>query len=36
MTVASNTGVHTGAAALVAALEAHDVSVVFGLPGIHA
>ncbi len=36
MTVASNTGVHTGAAALVAALEAHDVAVVFGLPGIHA
>ena len=26
----------TGAAALVAALEAHDVEVVFGLPGIHA
>src|SRR6478752_4432686 len=36
MTVASEPGVRTGAGALVAALEAHDVEVVFGLPGIHA
>ncbi|HEY2868520.1 MAG TPA: thiamine pyrophosphate-binding protein [Gaiellales bacterium] len=36
MTVASEPGVRTGAGALVAALEAHGVEVVFGLPGIHA
>ncbi len=36
MTLASQTGVRTGAAALVEALEAHGVEVVFGLPGIHA
>jgi acetolactate synthase I/II/III large subunit len=36
MTLAPDTGVRTGAAALVAALEAHAVEVLFGLPGIHA
>jgi acetolactate synthase I/II/III large subunit len=36
MTVASEPGVRTGAGALVAALEAHGVEIVFGLPGIHA
>jgi acetolactate synthase-1/2/3 large subunit len=36
MTVASEPGVRTGAGALVTALEAHGVEVVFGLPGIHA
>jgi acetolactate synthase I/II/III large subunit len=32
----SKAGARTGAAALVDALEAHGVEVVFGLPGIHA
>jgi len=36
VTVASEPGVRTGAGALVAALEAHGVEIVFGLPGIHA
>ena len=35
MTVAPP-AVRTGAQVLVEALEAHDVEVVFGLPGIHA
>jgi len=33
MTVAAKPEVRTGARALVEALEAHDVEVVFGLPG---
>ena len=36
MTVAAQTRVRTGAEALVAALEAHGVEVVFGIPGQHA
>jgi acetolactate synthase-1/2/3 large subunit len=36
MTVAAKPEVRTGARALVEALEAHGVEVVFGLPGIHA
>jgi len=36
MTVAEETRVRTGADALVAALEAHGVEVVFGIPGQHA
>ena len=36
MTVAAKPDVRTGARALVEALEAHGVEVVFGLPGIHA
>jgi acetolactate synthase-1/2/3 large subunit len=36
MTVAEQTSVRTGADALVAALEAHGVDVVFGIPGQHA
>ena len=36
MTVAPETRVRTGADALVAALEAHGVEVVFGIPGQHA
>jgi acetolactate synthase I/II/III large subunit len=36
MTVAEETRVRTGADALVAALEAHGVEVIFGIPGQHA
>jgi acetolactate synthase-1/2/3 large subunit len=36
MTVAAKPEVRSGAHALVEALEAHGVEVVFGLPGIHA
>jgi len=36
VTVAPETRVRTGADALVAALEAHGVEVVFGIPGQHA
>jgi acetolactate synthase-1/2/3 large subunit len=36
MTVVEETRVRTGADALVAALEAHGVEVVFGIPGQHA
>ena len=36
MSVAQKTGVVTGAELLVAALEAHGVEIVFGIPGQHA
>jgi acetolactate synthase I/II/III large subunit len=36
MTVVEETRVRTGADALVAALEAHGIEVVFGIPGQHA
>src|SRR5256885_4333475 len=36
MTVVQETRVRTGADALVAALEAHGVEIVFGIPGQHA
>ncbi|MDX6546781.1 MAG: 5-guanidino-2-oxopentanoate decarboxylase [Gaiellales bacterium] len=36
MSVAQETGVVTGAELLVAALEAHGVEIVFGIPGQHA